>query len=138
MAINLLSDFPRVRTIEAHYTTAIVPFVLAAAIQGGGAARALLARRRLPPWPPALALLLCTGVAHVLHGGSPLAPFSVRFDSAHFRRGGNDAALRQAAAAAPPGASVAARPGLLAHLAERPRALSPPEYDDGRPVDWSS
>ena len=46
-----------------------------------------------------------------------------------------EAALRAALQTVPAGASVAAPPGLLAHLAERPRILSPPEYDDGRPVD---
>ena len=45
-------------------------------------------------------------------------------------------ALRSAVLAAPANATVSARPGPLAHLAERPRVISPPEYDDGKPVDY--
>src|SRR5207244_1223747 len=102
VAINLLSDFPRVRTIEAHYTTAMVPFLLASAIQGAGAAQRLLHRGALP----VAALLLCVTAAQVGHGGSPLAVRSARFSWANFRRGPRDEALRAARAAAPPGASV--------------------------------
>ena len=36
LAINFLSSFPRVRTIESHYTTAMVPFIMAAALIGAG------------------------------------------------------------------------------------------------------
>ena len=48
-----------------------------------------------------LALLGCGALAHLLHGGSPLAPLSSRFSFAHFRPGPNYAALRLAAASAP-------------------------------------
>jgi uncharacterized membrane protein len=131
VAINLLSDFPRVRTIEAHYTTAIVPFVIAAAITGAGRLRERLGAA---PLPVAL-LLACVTVAHIGHGGSPLAVSSQRYRSTHFRDGPNGHSLRAQVAAVPPEASVAARPGPLAHVATRPRIISPPEYDDGQPVD---
>lgn len=138
LAINFLSGFPKVRSIESHYTTALVPFVIAAAILGAGRARAFLAARgriRGVAAGLAAAMLVGTLVSHGLHGGSPLALRSPRFHSEHFSDGPEAQELRRRIAAVPPEASVAARPGPLAHLAERPRATSPPEYDDGQAVD---
>lgn len=140
LAINFLSGFPKVRSIESHYTTALVPFVLAAAILGAGRLRAFLAARghvhvRLVAAGLAGGMLLGTLASHVLHGGSPLALRSPRFHREHFADGPEAKELRRRIAAVPEGASVAARPGPLAHLAERPRSISPPEYDDGQPVD---
>lgn len=138
LAINFLSGFPNVRSIESHYTTALVPFVIAAAILGAGRLRvSLAARGRVDRVAAGLAgaMLLGTLVSHVLHGGSPLAQRSPRFHREHFSDGPDAEELRRRIATVPPSASVAARPGPLAHLAERPRAISPPEYDDGQPVD---
>lgn len=140
LAINFLSGFPKVRSIESHYTTALVPFVIAAAILGAGRVRAFLATRsRVDTHRVAAglvgAMLVGTLVSHVLHGGSPLALRSPRFYREHFSDGPEAEDLRRRIAAVPPSASVAARPGPLAHLAERPRSISPPEYDDGQPVD---
>lgn len=146
LAINFLSSFPRVRTIESHYTTAMVPFIVAAALIGAGRLRAFLAHQRAR-WQGlagaradlgrGLAIGLCglAAAAHIFHGGSPLAVRSTRFSWTHFRDPPDAAALRAAIAWVPPGASVAARPGPLAHLCQRPRIQSPPEYDDGQPVD---
>jgi uncharacterized membrane protein len=138
LGLNLLSSFPGVLRLESHYTTALVPFLIAAAICGAGRLRSLL----LPAKPPALAnalafvpLVLAVTISHVYHGASPLALRSERFGWQLFFDGKNAAALRQEVAAVPKDASVAARPGPLSHLCERPRALSPPEYDDGQPVD---
>ncbi|MCS6912541.1 MAG: DUF2079 domain-containing protein [Myxococcales bacterium] len=133
LIINVLSDFPRVRTIEAHYATALVPFVLAAAIVG--AARAQTWLRGPMRHLPLLALSGCVWLSHYHHGASPMSLRSARFSWQSFRHGPRAAEIRAALAAVPPAATVAARPGVLAHLAERPRATSPPEYDDGRPVD---
>lgn len=134
LGINLLSSFPGVLRLESHYTTAIVPFVLAAGLIGAGR----LVRRVPRPAVSAL-LLVAVGTAHIGHGGSPLAWRSERFSWSLFRDGPGAASLRQQVAAIkaekPLTASVAARPGPLAHLCERPRAISPPEYDDGLPVD---
>lgn len=139
LGINLLSSFPRVLRLESHYTTALVPFVVGAGIIGAGRLRAWLSRHELPEAVSAAAislLMLAAGTtAHVFHGGSPLALRSERFAWSLFCDGPTAAALRQAVAAVPASASVAARPGPLAHLADRPRAMSPPEYDDGQAVD---
>jgi hypothetical protein len=138
LAINLLSSFPLVLRLESHYTTALVPFVVGAGLIGSGRLGSFLAARwPTVAWPRslALALLLAVGVAQVFHGGSPLALFSDRFDRRLFAWSPGAAALRQAIAAVPATATVAARPGPLAHLCQRRRAISPPEFDDGLPVD---
>ncbi len=138
VAINFLSGFPNVLRLESHYTTAIVPFVLAAAIVGAG--RLLHGLHALQPRAPGPVILLIGLLpaalsAHIGHGGSPLSLRSSRFAWSLFRDGESAARLRAQVAAVPPQASVSARPGPLAHLAQRPRAMSPPEYDDGLPVD---
>ena len=143
LAINFLSGFPGVRTIESHYTTAMVPFLIGAALIGGGRLRTFLSRKwsaQDPRLGERLGLGIAGGLvglltcAQVYHGGSPLAVRSTRFSWSLFHDPPDAAALRTAIAQVPPQASVAARPGPLAHLCERPRAISPPEYDDGQPV----
>ena len=141
LALNLFSSFPGVLRLESHYTTALVPFFLGAGLIGAGRLRALFARVRptmndaVLSWAIACALLFTVGITHVLHGGSPLSIYSDRFDWANFRGGARAEAIRQKLAQIPPAAAVAARPGPLAHLCERPRIQSPPEFDDGKPVD---
>ncbi|MFO0572944.1 MAG: DUF2079 domain-containing protein [Polyangia bacterium] len=143
LLINFLSGFPKVRSIESHYTTALVPFVLGAAVLGAGRLRRWIelrggelrgGGRRAGPLLAGL-LVAGTALAHGLHGGSPLALRSPRYRATDFVDGPEAPSLRQKVAAVPPAVSVAARPGPLAHLCERPRATSPPEYDDGQPVD---
>lgn len=138
LGINFLSGFPGVLRLESHYTTAIVPFVVGAGILGAGRLGRWLTDSPTAPRLARTALLpllaLCVLTAHLRHGGSPLARYSERYVPAHFRDGPEAAALRAQIAGVPPGVSVAARPGPLAHLAERPRAMSPPEYDDGQPT----
>jgi len=116
----------------------MVPFLVMAAVVGLSQVRDLLrmrSRRELVlPLCGGLLLLLLSG-SHLLHGGSPLAIASSRYSAAQFGDDSEAEALRTAIAAVPAGASVAARPGPLAHLADRPRVISPPEYDDGQPVD---
>lgn len=141
LGINLLSSFPGVLRLESHYTTAIVPFVVGAGIIGAGRLRALVLRAGLlrkdgrAAMSCAGALLFAVSLSHLFHGGSPLAPLGTRFVWEHFAGGPRVELLRAKVAAVPPQASVAARPGPLAHLCERPRIISPPEYDDGQPVD---
>ncbi len=166
VAVNFLSAFPRVRSIESHYTTAMVPFLLIGAVAGlgacwghGAAVRSLArvctnrflsrmvrgavasrccARPRVQTGLAIGLLLLCS---HVLAGASPLALLGTRFSWSAFGFGlgatqkAQVAALAAAVARVPHGVSVAARPGALAHLADRRRSISPPEYDDGLPVD---
>lgn len=148
LAINFLSGFPRVLRLESHYTTALVPFIVAAGLVGAGRALRITARRDTlasqpgpSPRPSGAAIwviasLLCGALsAHGYHGGSPLSLWGDRFAWPLFRDPDDAPALRRLIAAVPPAASIAARPGPLAHLAQRPRAISPPEYDDGQPVD---
>jgi uncharacterized membrane protein len=147
LGINLLSSFPGVLRLESHYTTAIVPFVVGAGLIGAGRLRGLIrdAGSFSAHGPSAasqrVAIVVAAGLfvaalsSHLFHGGSPLSPFGDRFVWAHFSGGPRVAAIKARLAAVPPQASVAARPGPLAHLCERPRIISPPEYDDGQPVD---
>lgn len=138
LAINFLSSFPRVRTIESHYTTAMVPFIFAAAVIGAGRLRAWARQRAVGPdigRALAIGLVGLALWAHIFHGGSPLAVRSARFSWANFTDAADAAAVRAAIKKVPADASVAARPGALAHLCQRPRVISPPEYDDGQPVD---
>lgn len=133
VGINFLSSFPRVRTIESHYSTALVPFLVMATVIALGRLRAHRDRR----WLTALSVgtLLACLLSHVFHGGSPLALRSSRYAHELFAPASDHASLAARIAAVPAQASVAARPGPLAHLADRPRVISPPEYDDGQPVD---
>lgn len=127
VAINLLSAFPRVRTVQAHYVTAAAPFLAAAAICGAGRLAAALPRwRALAPG----ALAAAAAVAYLLRGASPLSP---EWRWASYRK--DERARRAAAlvAAIPRDASVAAPHELLAHLAERRDAylvdLDPPKVE---------
>ena len=137
LGINFLSAFPRVRSIESHYTTAMVPFLLFAAIYGLCRLRPLFLRaRHSEKTTLAVGLVLALlFVSHLRHGASPLARWGTRYSTDLFVKASDDAQVRAALALVPEHASVAARPGPLAHLAARPRVISPPEYDDGKPVD---
>ena len=109
LAINFLSSFPRVRSIESHYTTAMVPFLVMAAVVG--LSRLVTIIRSHPPrllvLGPSVALLLLTAAAHVLHGGSPLAVYSSRYSAALFVPDPEADSVRAAIHKVPPGASVA-------------------------------
>jgi uncharacterized membrane protein len=139
--INLLSDFPRVRTIEAHYTTAIAPFVIGASFAGAGRLKAWVddtgrdrLRRVFRIVLPALLVAFVTA-AHALYGGSPLSRWSIKWQSAGFVDPPNGGAIRAALAAVPDGASVSVHASILAHVADRPRAIWPPDFTDGLPVE---
>lgn len=133
VGINFLSSFPRVRSIESHYSTALVPFLLMATVIALGKLRTERGPRLQTPLT--MAMLLGCLLSHVLHGGSPLARRSSRYSHELFVRTPDHDSLTARIASVPSQASVAARPGPLAHLADRPRVISPPEYDDGQPVD---
>jgi uncharacterized membrane protein len=110
IAINMLSDFPGVREVQAHYVTAAAPFLVAAAIEGAW---------RLAPYVgriAPLALLLASAGAFTLRGASPASPewrWAAYRDDDHARR------ARAVVRAAPPDAEIAAPSRLIAHLAER-------------------
>jgi uncharacterized membrane protein len=139
-AINLLSDFPRVRTIEAHYATAIAPFVIGASFVGAGKVLGWLRKRKTPLFAFGRAGLFCVLCVssvgtHVFYGGSPLAVHSFKWRTLNLSQPQNAAEMQAALESVPSYASVSAHPGLLAHLAQRPRALWLPDYGDGHPVD---
>jgi uncharacterized membrane protein len=131
--INLLSDFPRVRAVEAHYATTIAPFVIGASLIGAGRLRGLLAGRGRLAIPAAMLALVTA--SHVLWGGSPLALASPKWRTTSFAEPANAAAIREAIRSVPGDASVSAHPNILAHLSERPRPVWLPDYTDGLPVD---
>jgi uncharacterized membrane protein len=122
-AINLLSTFPRVRTLEAHYTTVLVPFLLAGAVVGAGRAADWLRARggSALALTPGLALVLACAVAHRLHGDSPL---SRSWDANRFRVDDYARAATAIVATVPPGAAVRAPRRMVAHLAERSSVTS--------------
>lgn len=138
LGINLLSGFPRVLRLESHYTTAMVPFLLAAALLGTQRLHAWLTRRApsAAGIPLIALLLLATATAHLFHGASPLSFLAdrARFSPALFRPGPHHPTTVAWLATLPPTTSVAAPPGILAHVADRPRALCPPDYLDDNPA----
>jgi uncharacterized membrane protein len=111
VAINLLSSFPRVRTIQAHYATATAPFLVAAALCGAGRLRARL------KLVPAAALVVASAGFWWFRG---LAPGSPEFALKNYRKDAHARAARDLVVEVPKDASVTAVPKLLAHLAERP------------------
>lgn len=143
IAINLLSDFPRVRTIEAHYATAIAPLVIGASLVGVGALRRFVERhthRRSARQVNLAILCACfalSTVAQVEHGGSPLALRSPKWLATGLFPPSNAAQIRTEIETIPPTASVAAPVGVLSHLTQRPRAICPPDYTDGQPVEYT-
>ncbi|MCU0660735.1 MAG: DUF2079 domain-containing protein [Myxococcota bacterium] len=140
ICLNLLSDFPRVRTVEAHYATAIAPIVIGSSLIG---VRSFLkwlderrTRRASQHRKAVMLLIACLAVAaHLFHGGSPLSVRSPKWQALRLSEPRNGAELRAVISSVSAKSSVSAPPGILAHLAQRPRALWLPEYDDGKPVD---
>jgi uncharacterized membrane protein len=111
VAINLLSGFPNVRTLQAHYATATAPFIVAAAIVGAGRLRRA--------WP------LLVGAAAIAWWLRGLSPGSPEWNTGNYRDDADAVRARALVATVPPEASVVAPPRILAHLAERPVAVAP-------------
>lgn len=114
VAINVLSDFPGVRDLEAHYITAAAPFIVGAAWCGAG--RMLKRRWPLTPAVPWV-LLACAGVAFLLRGASPFSP---EWRWSHYRASERTAWIQTVVDGTPPTAEVHAPLEVLAHFAERP------------------
>lgn len=112
VAINLLSAFPRIRTLQAHYVTAAAPFIAAAAICGAGR----LARVRPLRLAAPAALVAAAALAWLLRGASPWSP---EWRAANYRDDDHARRARAAVAGVAPDAAVAAPHRVLAHLAER-------------------
>lgn len=120
-AMNLLSDFPRVRTIQAHYATAMAPFIVAAAIVGAG---------RLARFRPVPLLVACALAAWWLRGLSPGSP---EWSAQNYTDDAFAQRARAVLARIPPRARLQAPHRILAHLAER-RVVVAPSFDAG-PLD---
>ncbi len=119
VAINLISEWPTTTSLEVHYLTPAVPFLIAGALEGAGA----IASRA--PMIASAAIVTASLVAHAIAGGTPIA---LDFDRDAFHPDSNTHAARAIVAAIPDGASVQAPDALLSHLAERKllrRAASP-------------
>lgn len=116
LAINLLSGYPTVRTLDTHYLTAAVPFLFAAGLQGA----ARLGHPRL--------LLAACGLSCVLS----LDPWLGARARGWFPDADTGRA-RAAAAQVPPDAAVVAPSEVLAHLAERPFVYHP-RFAPARPL----
>jgi hypothetical protein len=108
LALNLLSEFPTTPKLYSHYLTPAVPALVAAAIDGLGAARA----RSPATW----ALLIASVAGSVVTGG---LPWSRDFDASAFRADAATESRKHALGAIAPGASVQAPDALLPHLCER-------------------
>ncbi len=124
--INLLSDFPRVRTVQAHYATTIAPFLVAAAICGAGRLRRLPAGK----WLPATLLLAASAIGFWMRGASPGSP---EWRVENYKDDAYAVRARQIIADLPADASVAASARVLAHVAERTEVYEPhyrPAGDD--------
>jgi uncharacterized membrane protein len=118
-AINLLSDFPNVRGVAAHYITAGAPFLTAAALLGAAHLGRLwwdrVGRAGFAALP-AGAALMAAAIAFLLRGTSPLSPewrLEAYLPDEHYDT------YRAIVARTPPDAEVSANVRLLAHLAER-------------------
>lgn len=123
LGINLVSDWPTITHLDAHYLTPALPFLVAAALDGAGRlaqlpaaipTRAHPGRAGIAAW----ALVIPVGIGHLVAGGTPL---SLDFPGDAFRPDDNTAAARSIVAAVPEDASVQAPYALLPHLAERTR-----------------
>jgi uncharacterized membrane protein len=119
VAINLLSDLPGVRTVQAHYITAAAPFLCASALCGAARVATWLPRfRRVPP----LLLVSASLVAFLVRGASPLSPewrWSAYLWDESARR------ARAETAGIPDHASVTAPSRVLAHVATRRHVYHP-------------
>lgn len=115
LAINLLSDVPGVRAIQAHYATGAAPFLVAAAIVGAGR---LAARIQTPVMKrvPAAFLLAAVATAWWVRGASPGSAewrTHAHRDDEHARK------VRALVAALPADAPILAPSRIAARAAER-------------------
>jgi hypothetical protein len=110
VAINLLSDVPGVRAIQAHYITAAAPFLVGAALIGCWRVAPILGRAA------PFMLLVASAAAFVYRGATPASPewrWEAYRDDDFARR------ARALVKVVPADAQIAAPSRLAAHLAER-------------------
>ncbi|MBI4510703.1 MAG: DUF2079 domain-containing protein [Deltaproteobacteria bacterium] len=122
VAINVLSDYPGMRSMQAHYITAAVPFIAASATCG--AARLALWLKGKKTLSPTL-LLAATAMAWALRGASPWSP---EWRTSAYVSDDQSRLCRSLVASTPKDAEVVAPSAILAHLACRPVARRGTQY----------
>jgi uncharacterized membrane protein len=128
LAMNLISEFRTTTWIDSHYLTPAVPALIAGAIDGATVPARRWGSTATDRWGRWV-LLVPALVAHLIAGGTPLAPFWFAWGS--FRPDARTEIGRAIVAEIPDGASVQAPDALLPHLAERRLVYRapPPERD---------
>ena len=111
VAMNLLSQFPTTTGLDSHYLSPALPALVVAAIVG-----TKRLSRVLTPAQQVSVLPMAVLVAHALVGGTPLAR---DHQAGEFTPDAYSDSASRVLDQIPPGASVQAPDGLLAHLAER-------------------
>lgn len=119
LATNLLTVYEPMHLLETyHYTSSLVPVVIASAIYGLGTISDLLRRRKVPAtgvvWLLSALVLATSLVYHYYRGYTPLSPsFSFSWPDEHH------AAAQRIIASIPADAAVAAQWNLGAHVSQR-------------------
>ncbi len=121
VAINLMSEWPTTTDLDSHYQTILLPFLVAAAIDGAARASERVDRRVV-----LFALVGAATVGHAALGGTPLA---VDFDGSKFTTDARTLAARAALAEIPEDESVQAPYALMPHLVERELVSAAPPPD---------
>jgi uncharacterized membrane protein len=129
LALNLLSAVPAQSSIHFHYTAAVIPPLVAAAVLGGSRVRALVGA------PVASIALGCALIGNYLLGAIPLwneLPHGESLQSRAAVVTEHDRVAAEALALIPPRAAVSATNSLGAHLSARERVLSFPYIEDAK------
>jgi hypothetical protein len=121
VGINLMSEWPTTTSLDSHYQTTLLPFLVAAGIDG-----ASRLSKQVPPRAVAAGLVTCLAIAHAVAGGTPLA---ADFDRGSFTADDRSGAARATVQRIPDGESVQAPYALMAHLVERELISSAPPPD---------
>jgi uncharacterized membrane protein len=129
LALNLLSAVPAQSSIHFHYTAAIIPPLVAAAVFGGARVRERVGA------PVASIALAAALIGNYLLGAIPLwneLPHGESLQSRAAVVTEHDRVSAQALALIPPHAPVSATNSLGAHLSARARVLSFPYIQDAK------
>jgi uncharacterized membrane protein len=132
IAINLLSETRTQTSIHFHYTGAIVPALVAAAVVGAGRLSRL---RELPPERIAVAAVALTLVANYGLGPLPIwrfLPGGQQLQSRAAQVSAHDRIAAKAVSLVPDGVPVSVSNSLGAHLSARRRVLSFPYVLDAQ------
>ncbi|QQR90811.1 MAG: DUF2079 domain-containing protein [Myxococcales bacterium] len=128
IAINLISVFPNTTSLDSHYLTPALPFLVAASLDGLGVSQRFLNTHRAKIiFVPALMMVLCVSVAFAYYEGE--FPFSKHFDRAQFSVDENTILAKEIIARIDKERGVQAPDALLAHVAERDRVHRGPPPD---------